>query len=104
VFEIDHIIAQKHGGLTDESNLCLSCFYCNSYKGPNVAGVLPETGQIIRLFHPRRDCWDDHFEWRGVELSGKTDVGRVTIIVLEINHPQTLAMREAFEREGVFPY
>ncbi len=25
-FEIDHIIAQKHAGLTRASNLCLACF------------------------------------------------------------------------------
>jgi 5-methylcytosine-specific restriction endonuclease McrA len=28
-FEIDHIVAQKHGGPTREENLALSCFYCN---------------------------------------------------------------------------
>lgn len=32
-FEIDNIIARKHGGLTEEANLALSCFYCNSHKG-----------------------------------------------------------------------
>ncbi|MBK9263649.1 MAG: HNH endonuclease [Polyangiaceae bacterium] len=32
-FEIDHVLAQKHGGLTHEQNLALSCFYCNSHKG-----------------------------------------------------------------------
>jgi 5-methylcytosine-specific restriction endonuclease McrA len=32
-FEIDHIISQKHGGLTTAANLALSCFFCNSYKG-----------------------------------------------------------------------
>ncbi len=31
-FEIDHIIAQKHGGPTNPANLALSCFFCNSYK------------------------------------------------------------------------
>jgi 5-methylcytosine-specific restriction endonuclease McrA len=25
-FEIDHIVARKHGGLTTQSNLCLACF------------------------------------------------------------------------------
>jgi hypothetical protein len=29
-FEIDHIIARKHGGRTVASNLALSCFYCNT--------------------------------------------------------------------------
>ena len=30
--EIDHIIAEKHGGDTSEDNLCLSCFGCNRHK------------------------------------------------------------------------
>jgi hypothetical protein len=28
-FEIDHVISQKHRGLTSPGNLCLSCFYWN---------------------------------------------------------------------------
>jgi hypothetical protein len=103
-FEIDHIVAKKHGELTEDSNLCLACFYCNSYKGPNVAGVTAETRKVVRLFHPRHDTWDDHFEWRGVELRAKTEIGSVTIAVLNINHADCLAMREAFREEGSFPY
>jgi len=33
-FQIDHIIARKHGGETVAANLALSCYFCNSYKGP----------------------------------------------------------------------
>ncbi len=53
-FEVDHIIARKHGSRTVPANLALTCFYCNSYKGPNIAGIDPRTGKITRLFHPRR--------------------------------------------------
>jgi HNH endonuclease len=49
-FEIDHIIAQKHGGETIASNLALSCFYDNSFKGPNIAGIDPRTKEICALF------------------------------------------------------
>ena len=31
-FQIDHVIAQKHGGETAAENLALACFHCNSYK------------------------------------------------------------------------
>jgi hypothetical protein len=48
-FEIDHIIAKKHGGKTRANNLALSCFYCNSYKGPNIAGIDPLNGRMVRL-------------------------------------------------------
>ena len=36
-FEIDHIIAEKHKGPTVAGNLCLSCFYCNSFKGSDIS-------------------------------------------------------------------
>jgi len=102
-FEIDHILAQKHGGSTREENLALSCFYCNSRKGPNIAGIDPASGRITRLFHPRKDRWSRHFEWDGAVLQGKTAIGRATIAVLSINDPDAIAVREALMEEGVFP-
>ena len=41
-FEIDHIIARKHGGRTITANLALACWYCNSFKGPNISGLDPQ--------------------------------------------------------------
>lgn len=102
-FEIDHIIAQKHGGKSQEDNLALSCFFCNSHKGPNIAGIDPETGKLVRLFHPRKDKWDHHFEWNGVVLIGQTSIARATISVLNINHSDFVTARQAFADEGVFP-
>jgi len=99
-FEIDHIIAQKHGGPTQEENLALSCFYCNSRKGPNIAGVDPASGRIVRLYHPRKDRWSRHFEWAGAVLQGKTATGRATIAVLSMNDPDAVAVREALIDEG----
>jgi 5-methylcytosine-specific restriction endonuclease McrA len=85
-FQIDHIIPRKHGGRTTADNLALSCFYCNSYKGPNLSGIDPMAEQIVTLFHPKRDRWEDHFQWLGPLLRGLTPVGRATITVLNINH------------------
>lgn len=102
-FEIDHVVALKHGGATEAANLSLSCFYCNRYKGPNIAGVAPGSGRVVRLYHPRRDAWSRHFRWSGAVLEGRTDVGRVTIAVLAINHPDAVALREALIEEGAFP-
>ena len=92
-FQVDHVIAEKHGGPSIERNLAWSCFYCNTYKGPNVAGWIAETDEIVRLYHPRKDTWSDHFEWNGAALIGRTQVGIVTIDVLRINHPDALAVR-----------
>jgi len=100
-FQIDHIIAEKHGGLTVADNLALSCERCNSHKGPNIAGHFE--GRLVPLFNPRQDRWVDHFAWAGPVLVGKTPVGRVTIDVLAINLPYRIALRAALIKEGIFP-
>lgn len=102
-FQIDHVVAQKHHGETDPDNLCWACFYCNSYKGPNLSGLNPETGRAVRLFSPRRDRWTQHFEWDGSRLIGKTPTGRVTIDVLRLNAPLLVQIRELLIECGVFP-
>jgi hypothetical protein len=102
-FQCDHIIARKHHGTDDLANLALACFACNNHKGPNIAGVDPETGTVIRLFHPRQDRWEDHFEWRGAVLVGRTPIGRATIDVLAINLPYRIRLRQVLILEGVFP-
>lgn len=76
---------------------------CNLHKGPNIAGLDVVTGKLVPLFHPRLDRWGSHFEWRGVELAGRTPVGRITIQVLAINDLDFLAVREPLIVEGVFP-
>jgi 5-methylcytosine-specific restriction endonuclease McrA len=102
-FEIDHIIAIKHRGPTRASNLCLACFACNHHKGPNVAGVDPDTNKIVPLFNPRRHKWERHFRWEGPEVIGITPAGRATVSVLEMNLPLRVAFRQGLIEEGVFP-
>jgi len=101
-FQIDHIIAEKHGGPTESENLALSCIYCNSYKGPNLSGIDPATGEIARLFHPRRDVWSEHFRWQDALLVGRTPLGRATIAVLRVNDSTAVALRRLFMRAGAF--
>lgn len=102
-FQIDHIIAQQHGGRTESENLALSCLFCNKHKGPNIAGIDPQTGRLVRLFHPRRDKWKRHFPWDGPWLIGRTATGRATIAVLAINDPVNLKLRGALIDNGEFP-
>ena len=102
-FQPDHIVALKHGGATDLDNLAWSCFDCNIFKGPNIAGIDPVTGDIVPLFHPRRSAWTRHFEWSGAELQGLTPAGRATISVLRINLERRVAFRQSLIDERVFP-
>jgi HNH endonuclease len=101
-FEIDHIIAEHHQGLTQATNLCLACFACNRYKGPNVAGVDPQTGKVVPLFHPRRHKWSRHFRWDGSLLVGRTASGRATIITLRLNLDYRVNLRQGLIDEGRF--
>jgi hypothetical protein len=102
-FEIDHVIARKHGGQTVANNLALSCFHCNAFKGPNIAGVDPRTRRVAPLFNPRRQKWAAHFRWRGAHLMGRTPAGRATVAVLNINDPFRVDLRERLAAEGLFP-
>lgn len=90
---IDHILAEQHGGETVEENLALACPHCNRLKGPNIAGLDPDTADLTRLFNPRRDAWADHFQFDGSRMPGKTPIGRATIRVLAMNANDLLAMR-----------
>ena len=94
-FHIDHIIAQKHGGQNEPENLAWACFSCNLRKGPNIASLDPQTGELTPLFNPRTDRWDDHFVWDGLLLRGKPAIGRATVAVLDINHVDSVTVREA---------
>lgn len=100
--QIDHIRAQKHRGPTSADNLCYACAECNAPKGPNISGIDPHSGRMVRLFHPRRDVWREHFEWDGPSLRGRTSIGRATIEVLNINLPERVETRRLLIRAGLF--
>ena len=100
-FQIDHIIAEKHGGQTVGENLALACPHCNRFKGPNIAGIDPESSETVRLFHPRKDDWHEHFAWEGARLTGRTAVGRATVQVLAMNAEDQLAIRIELRSESV---
>ena len=92
--EVDHIISEKHGGLTEEANLALACVTCNRAKGSDIA-TPADDGSVIELFHPRRHPWVDHFVVEGFAISGRTAIGRATVRLLKFNSPERLAEREA---------
>ena len=95
LLHVEHIIPKMHGGSDDLDNLALACIDCNLHKGPNLTGIDPETNKITALFHPRREVWDDHFEWQGIELVGRTTTGRTTIRVLNMNSEDQLSLRSS---------
>ena len=102
-FEIDHIISRKHHGPTVASNLCLICYYCNSFKGSDLTSLDAVTRKITPLFNPRRHKWSKHFRWEGPYLVGRTAIGRVTVALLHINDEYRVELREMLIEAGEFP-
>src|SRR5574340_672653 len=98
--EIDHIYAEKHGGETSEANLCLSCAICNRHKGSDLASLDPETGKVTPLYHPRLDRWEEHFQFDGASIEGRTPIGRATVRLLRFNTPERLLDRQELIRLG----
>lgn len=92
-FHVEHIVARQHGGTDDDSNLCLACHWCNFHKGPNLATQVE--GQLIPLFHPRQQRWDDHFALQNDEIVGLTMVGQGTINLLNMNDDERRELRHA---------
>src|SRR2546425_9950844 len=56
--------------------------------GEEVSGCL-----FVRLFHPSRDHWADHFGWQDAVLAGRTATGRATIEGLRIHDEAAVALR-----------
>jgi hypothetical protein len=98
---IDHIVAEKHGGKTEAENLANSCVLCNQHKGSDLSSVDPQTGEIVVLFNPRRDCWADHFRLVGTRIEPLTPTGRVTERLLQFNHPDRLEERRLLIAAGL---
>lgn len=90
---VEHVIPKKHDGSSNIDNLALACIDCNLHKGPNLTGFDPETGELCRLFHPREQKWEIHFRWAGIYIVGKTDVGRTTVKVLDMNSAEQIELR-----------
>jgi hypothetical protein len=102
-FQFDHIIAQVHDGADAHENRAWACVPCNLHKGTNLSGVDPRTGNVVRLFDPRRQNWQRHFRWNGAVLEGKTQCGRATVRTLRINLPIRIAFRQSLIDIGEFP-
>jgi putative hemolysin len=102
-FHVEHVIAKQHGGADDPVNRAWSCHRCNLCKGPNLSGIDVLTGRIALLFDPRRQSWKRHFEWHGAVLAGRTQTGRATIAVLDINDPNRVRLRQALMDAGEWP-
>ena len=100
--EVDHIISRQHGGGTSAANLAYACMVCNRYKGSNIASVSP-SGDLISIFHPRNDSWNDHFRLNGAVIEPLTPVGEVTARLLRLNTAERVVRRSILQQLRRYP-
>lgn len=95
-FSVEHIKPLSAGGRPAQENLALSCQGCNGHKYTKQEAADPVTGDIVPLFHPRRQRWRDHFAWSADALLivGLTPVGRATVDALRMNRVELVNLRE----------
>ena len=102
-FEIEHVVAEKHGGVTVADNLALACPYCNRYKGTDLGSIDPETNQLVPFYNPRRQQWIEHFQLDGARVVPISPEGRVTVAILQLNHPDRILERLRLVEASIYP-
>lgn len=102
-FHIEHVVPRAKGGKDDFGNFALACPSCNLHKADRMACQPSSNAFAVALFNPRSDSWADHFDWDDYAVIGKTEAGRVTIQVLDLNHERRIKIRQAEQLLGLFP-
>ena len=92
-FHVDHVHPLAEGGATELQNLALACVSCSLRKGARRRMADPQTGKLAAVFHPRRQAWSHHFQWKGCRVVGLTATGRATVEGLKLNRALAQAIR-----------
>ena len=104
-FAVDHIIPKARGGKTVLRNLAYACHGCNGKKRDRVRAIDPFTGEVVDLFHPRRQKWSDHFAWNEdfTRMIGLTPTGRATLVALDLNRAGVVNLRKLLLNSNQHP-
>ena len=104
-FPVEHIIPTSKGGNGGESNLANACQFCNGSKFDKTEALDPLTGNIVPLYSPRTQTWDDNFLWSDdfTIVIGITPTGRATVNCLKMNRAEAVNLRAALRDFGVHP-
>ena len=104
-FSVEHILPRAQGGATTMGNLALACQGCNNHKYDKVEVPDPASGEIVPLYHPRRDRWDTHFAWSDdfVLIVGLTPAGRATVVTRFLNRESVVNLRQLLCAIGAHP-
>jgi 5-methylcytosine-specific restriction endonuclease McrA len=104
-FAIEHIVPRATGGADELENLAFACQGCNNQKFTSVDAPDPVTGQVVPLYHPRNQRWDQHFAWSDnfSHIIGLTPIGRATVAKLELNREGVVNLRRVLRSVGEHP-
>ena len=103
--EIEHLMPTAKGGTDEEENLWLACRMCNGFKSDNIEALDPSTKQVVPLFNPRKQKWNEHFAWSedGTKIIGLTACGRATVISLQLDNLIAVMVRREWAGAGWHP-
>jgi hypothetical protein len=100
---VDHIISEKHGGLSDIENLAYACALCNQAKGSDIGSIATGSNTLTRFYNPRDDRWSAHFRIENSMIAPKSAVGEVTARILSFNDEERVIERKLLSRFNRFP-
>ena len=85
-FHVNHVRPRSKGGPTTIENLVLQCPHCSLHKLDKTSATDPKTNVSAVLFHPLQGHWGDHFSMSADgSITGKSEMGRATVIALKMN-------------------
>ncbi len=104
-FEVEHILPLALGGSSEFDNLAHSCDGCNGFKHAKIAAIDPVSGQVVPLFNPRTEDWNQHFSWKkgDLKIEGRTPTGRATVLALHLNRGELVNLRTLLKLVGLHP-
>jgi hypothetical protein len=104
-FSIEHILPRARGGTGREENLALACQGCNNHKYDKIEVRDPASGDVVPIYHPRSDRWDDHFAWSDdfARILGVSPTGRGTVVALRLNREGLVNLRRVLYAAGKHP-
>jgi hypothetical protein len=83
----------------------LSCQGCNNRKYNHVKARDPVNGELVWLYNPREQVWDDHFAWNEdfTIAIGLTSTGRATIERMQLNRDGVVNLRRLLRAVNQHP-
>ena len=63
----------------------------------------PATGELVRLYDPRKDRWEEHFRIAGAVVEPLTGIGATTAQLLRLNVTDRVVERQLLQSLNRYP-